>query len=43
MFNPEILGASEILETDSEGCLSVPGKRGNVARPKRIRVRYADA
>ena len=43
MFNPEILDRSEILETDSEGCLSVPGKRGPVARNKRIRLRYSDS
>lgn len=43
MFNPEILEASEIFETDAEGCLSVPGERGDVARPKRVRVRYRDS
>jgi peptide deformylase len=43
MFNPEILETSQMLETDSEGCLSVPGKRGDVTRPKRIKIRYQDA
>jgi peptide deformylase len=42
MFNPQVLERSEILETDSEGCLSVPGKRGKVTRPKRIRLTYSD-
>ncbi len=43
MFNPEITEISEIVETDSEGCLSVPGERGDVTRPKRVRLRYRDA
>lgn len=43
MFNPEILESSEMRESDSEGCLSVPGKRGEVSRPKRIKLRYLDA
>ncbi len=42
MFNPQVLECSEILETDSEGCLSVPGKRGKVTRSKRIRLTYSD-
>lgn len=43
MFNPVVLEKSEILESDSEGCLSVPGMRGDVLRPKRIRLKYSDA
>jgi peptide deformylase len=42
-FNPTIT----ILETESrgfwEGCLSVPGLRGFVERPQKIRVDYIDA
>jgi peptide deformylase len=40
MLNPEILWASNDLETGWEGCLSVPGIRGLVRRNRRIRVRY---
>ena len=36
LINPEIIESSgEIV--DSEGCLSVPGRRGKVARPRRSR------
>ena len=41
VINPEILWASEETEKDWEGCLSVPGIRGKVPRPTKIRVRYA--
>lgn len=40
VINPEILWASEELEKDWEGCLSIPGIRGRVPRPAAIRVRY---
>ena len=40
VINPEILWASESIEKDWEGCLSVPGIRGRVPRPDAIRVRY---
>lgn len=43
MFNPVVLEKSDILESDSEGCLSVPGMRGEVRRPKRIKLRFYDA
>lgn len=43
MFNPVILEKSETCERDAEGCLSVPGMRGDVLRPKRIRLKYFDA
>lgn len=43
MFNPVVLEKSEVLESDGEGCLSVPGMRGDVLRPKRIKLRYQDA
>ncbi|MDQ1343684.1 MAG: peptide deformylase [Patescibacteria group bacterium] len=43
MFNPTVLEKSDMLESDSEGCLSVPGMRGDVMRPKRVKLRYFDA
>ncbi len=42
-INPEILEESEDEWTFNEGCLSIPGIREDVARPKQIRVRYYDA
>lgn len=42
VIDPEILWASEVLEKDWEGCLSIPGIRGKVPRPTAIRVRYRD-
>lgn len=38
--NPTILEHSEETEIDTEGCLSVPEKCGDVARYKKIKVRY---
>jgi len=40
VINPEILWVSEDTEKDWEGCLSVPGIRGRVPRPIKIRVHY---
>ena len=40
-INPEILEMSGEQEGD-EGCLSVPGKCGNVIRPNRVKVRAFD-
>jgi len=41
LANPEILWAEgEVVEP--EGCLSVPGRRGTVARPERVRVHGQD-
>ena len=40
MINPEIIWASDEMEKDWEGCLSIPGLRGPVPRHRRIRVRY---
>lgn len=40
MLNPELLWKSEETEKGWEGCLSVPGIRGRVARSVRIGVRY---
>lgn len=39
-INPEILENSEELWEYEEGCLSVPGIRETVLRPREIRVRY---
>ena len=41
VINPEVLHVSSETETDWEGCLSVPGIRGRVPRPKNISVRYS--
>jgi peptide deformylase len=42
MANPRIVAASDELETLDEGCLSVPGIRGEVARHVWIEVAYED-
>jgi len=41
MINPEIL-ETEGEQDGPEGCLSVPGRRGTVARPERVVVRAQD-
>ncbi|MBQ2641572.1 MAG: peptide deformylase [Lachnospiraceae bacterium] len=41
MLNPEII-ESDGEQTGYEGCLSVPGKVGEVTRPNRVVVRYSD-
>ena len=41
LINPEILKTSG-SQTGEEGCLSVPGKCGNVTRPNYVRVRALD-
>lgn len=43
LLDPVVEWASAETEVDWEGCLSVPGIRGRVARSSRIRVRYRDA
>lgn len=43
LINPVIVERAIDREDDWEGCLSVPGKRGLVSRPRSIRVRYYDA
>ena len=41
LVNPEVLWAEgEVV--DAEGCLSVPGRRGTVARPEKVKVRAQD-
>ena len=41
LVNPEII-ASEGEQGGSEGCLSIPGKRGYVVRPERVTVKAQD-
>ena len=40
VINPEILERSDEMVKGWEGCLSIPGIRGEVPRHRRIRVRY---
>jgi peptide deformylase len=42
MINPTILAHSEQVCSDSEGCLSVPGERGDVPRWQWIKLSYLD-
>lgn len=42
MINPQILAYSDETVKDWEGCLSVPGMRGLVARSQEIEVLYTD-
>lgn len=41
LINPEIVEANGEVK-DVEGCLSVPGKQGNVIRPKYVKVKAED-
>ena len=41
MINPEIL-ETEGEQDGPEGCLSVPGRRGMVKRPMKVRARFQD-
>lgn len=41
-INPEILEESKETEKGTEGCLSVEGFRGDVIRPKKIKLKYQD-
>lgn len=41
-INPVLVGTSEEMINDVEGCLSVPGKMGYVLRPKTATVRALD-
>ena len=40
IINPEILERSTTIVKDWEGCLSIPGIRGEVPRHREIKVRY---
>jgi peptide deformylase len=42
MINPRLLGAEPTLAKDWEGCLSIPGIRGQVSRAVTIEVEYAN-
>jgi peptide deformylase len=42
LINPVIEALSDAVEEDWEGCLSVPGLRGRVSRPARVRYRGFD-
>jgi peptide deformylase len=39
LINPEITWYSDELETDVEGCLSIPGKQGEVDRYSKVTVK----
>lgn len=41
-INPEVTALSKEMNAYWEGCLSVPGMRGLVARPNKIKVKYLD-
>ncbi|MCW8328995.1 peptide deformylase [Photobacterium sp. SDRW27] len=40
ILNPELIWSSQETEVDWEGCLSIPGMRARVERPKHIEVHY---
>lgn len=42
MINPEIIALSDELCVEEEGCLSLPGVKGDVARPTRVVMKYTD-
>lgn len=42
LFNPRLTVLDPALEGHWEGCLSVPGMRGYVERPREVRVDYLD-
>ena len=42
MVNPEITERSRETWVFEEGCLSIPGIRGDVTRPSQVKVRYRD-
>jgi len=42
MINPEIVAYSDEQVMGWEGCLSVPGMRGQVLRSREIEIRYCD-
>src|SRR5947208_16576443 len=41
-INPEVVTASDHLQSYNEGCLSVPDMYAEVERPDRIRARWLD-
>ena len=42
-INPVVISANEEMETQPEGCLSLPGLVLNIARSTRIKAMYRDA
>ena len=42
IFNPEITVLDKELQGFWEGCLSVPGLRGYVERPRKVKIDYLD-
>lgn len=42
MANPEITWTSDETASMEEGCLSIPGHRGDVSRPIALELRYLD-
>ncbi|WP_372884992.1 peptide deformylase [Shimia sp.] len=42
MFNPEVLAASDALNTYEEGCLSIPEQFAEVTRPAEVRIGWID-
>jgi peptide deformylase len=42
MLNPQILATEPMMVKDWEGCLSVPGIRGQVPRHRSVTIAYAD-
>jgi peptide deformylase len=42
MANPEIVAASDDLNTYEEGCLSLPENYAEVVRPERVTIAYLD-
>lgn len=42
VINPKIVQKSKSKEIDWEGCLSIPGLRGKVARSRKIVIEYFD-
>jgi len=42
IINPEIIKKSKDTDTDTEGCLSLPGHWGPVARAKEVTLKFTD-
>jgi len=42
LINPEIIRTSDVVWQTAEGCLSIPGWRGEVERPETITVKALD-
>jgi len=43
MINPEVVAASEEMNTYEEGCLSIPDQYADVTRPAEVQVCWTDA